>query len=80
MHIYQVYDRSFPMPCHMEGPFPMPCHMAYVNCHISVTYIYCFNPFPLHTLHMGGLLSIWSSKVRISCCQDSCSMCQLEIL
>jgi hypothetical protein len=43
---YQVYDWSFSMPCHMEGPFPMPCHMAdsrqnepYVHCHISVTYI-----------------------------------------
>ncbi len=41
------------MPCHMEGPFPMPCHMAdsrqydpCVHCHISVTYIYSFSPFP----------------------------------
>ena len=77
MHIYQVYDWSFPMPCHMEGSFSMPCHRAYVNCHISVTYIYCCNPFPLHTLHMSGLLSIWSSKVRISGCQDSCGICQI---
>ena len=53
MLLYQVYDWSFPMPCHMEGLFPMPCHMAdsrqydpYVNCHISVTYIYSFSPFP----------------------------------
>ncbi len=50
---YQVYDWSFSMPCHMEGPFPMPCHMAdsrqydpFVHCHISVTYIYSFSPFP----------------------------------
>ncbi len=51
---YQVYDWSFSMPCHMEGPFPMPCHLAdsrqydpYVHCHILVTYIYSFSSFPL---------------------------------
>ncbi len=47
MHLYQVYDWSFSMPCHMEGLFPMPCHMAdsrqdrlYVNFYIPVTDIF----------------------------------------
>jgi hypothetical protein len=45
--LYQVYDWSFSMPCHMEGFFPMPCHMAdsrqdrlYVNFYIPVTDIF----------------------------------------
>ena len=44
MLLYQVYDWSFSMPCHMGGLFPMPCHMAdsrqdrlYVNFYILVT-------------------------------------------
>ncbi len=56
---YQVYDRSFSMPCHMEGLFPMPCHMAvsrqdrlYVNFYIHVTDIFI-------SIHFLFIFSSW---------------------
>ena len=59
MLIYQVYDWSFSMPCHMEGLFPMPRHMAfsrqdssYENFYIPVTDIF----FSIHFLF---ILSSW---------------------
>ncbi len=81
---YQVYDWSFSMPCHMEGPFPMPCHMAdsrqdgsYVNFYIPVTYIYISIQFFLHSLLLIVKLRTHRLMTRMSYCQDSRGMCQI---